>query len=398
MRGLLVAFLLIVAGCDSDSLDAPPATFPDFKWSEPVDIRLAETIGFYDLHDLSVDASGSLDLLVAEIDDWRTVAPGRLLHLERSAEGMWSAPVELAQSSTLGPATMGTTSTGELHVAWWENKQPEVSDDLSHLVTRSSDGQTWGEPEVLLVESTQRRDKANGNDMVRSPSGALHLVARRGDRTLVHFATDQGQMRKLATMPSGLYPEFATGFAPRLQLAYTATRVSQAGEQAKSNVYFGDVDESGGLSRETLAYEQNTSSSHRPVAAVDATGRRHLVWYQNVRGQPRQLYHSHGSNGWYWSTPESIAVTEGTVWDISTAADGGGRLHVVVNTSNPSLNVYLRREADGTWSRPQKLFPSMGAFGARPQLAYDTQRGILHLIIDSGSRRIYHTTMTRLNE
>ncbi|MEM6335074.1 MAG: hypothetical protein AAF752_00810 [Bacteroidota bacterium] len=237
--------------------------------------------------------------------------------------------------------------------------------------------------------------------MTFTADGVLHVFSEHGVGMTHLSGSSIEQLSLLATrIPLASYPRFTPAPRDGLKMSYTAVRANAPGEGGRNNVYVGRLEESGGIGEEVLAYEHRETYSHRPHLLEAVDGQRHLVWSQNFGNGVQRAYYSESKNGAYWTTPVEIMapVERQRIAELASALDGAGRLHIVVNTRTPPENVYLRRDTDGTWSRPQRLFPSRGVTGTPPKLVFDSKRGTLHLFADDASRRIYHTTMTRLNE
>lgn len=163
-------------------------------------------------------------------------------------------------------------------------------------------------------------------------------------------------------------------------------RNDRGSESSSSNIYYSQ--NSGGSWQEGVRIVSSPQgNADQPAAALDPSGRLHLVWSGDLSGQ---IYYSWASASLAnhpreWTPPLALPspVALGSAPDIAVGEDGS--VYVAFSVPiNEARGVYLLRSTDGgrTWMDPVRIFDAVQAQWAmvnQPKIAY-SENGQLHLL------------------
>lgn len=142
----------------------------------------------------------------------------------------------------------------------------------------------------------------------------------------------------------------------------------------------------------------NSSSSRRPVVAVDSNQIIHVIWYDNSSGNT-EIYHKRSTDeGVTWSALHRLTWTSDPSFELDMTIDSADRIHIVwYDGPYSSSSLFHKKSTNGglNWTGPTRImWTSPSAAGT--SIAADSSNNLHVLYTDNhtGTDEIYYKKST----
>ena len=342
--------------------------------------RLTWTPGDSSHPSVAADSNGSIHAV------WEDDTPGNNeIYYRRSTDGgsAWSAVLRLTWNS--GESVLPAIAAGPgnaIHVVWMDS-----TPGTDEIYFRRSDdgGSTWSTVQRLTWNSGESMCPTIAVDS----SAVIHIAwmdyAPANDEVYYMKSANGGASwsapkRLTWTATSSFYPVIAS---------YSNTHVHVVWYDdiaGNPDVYYKRSWDGGSTWGTTKRLTANSGWSCYPVAAADSTNGVHIAWHDDTSGNQEIYYDKSPDGGSTWGTVHRLTWTSGWSYYPVLAVDPNDHIHLVWYDDTPgNSEVYYRSSSNGgtTWSTSQRLTWMSGS-SVFPALAIDSS-DTRHLLWSDGT-------------
>ena len=325
---------------------------------------------------------------------WSDFTPGNWeLFCLKSADGgaTWGTSQRLTWTATASadPA-MAVDFSGNLHVVYYD----ALPGKWQIYYKKSTDGGVhWTASQRLTWTSGW----ADCPDISTSYPGNLHVVwednTPGNSEIYYRNSTDKGITWSTVTRLSwnvgdSYYPAIAVDSSGDLHVVW------EDNTPGKRAIYYKKSTDGGATWAASQRLTWSSVETWTPSIAADSSGNLHVVWGEDTPGYSEVYYKRSTDGGATWETSRRLTWTAGNSNEPEIAADPSGNLHVVWGDNLPgNPEVYYKKSPDGgsSWGPTQRLTWSSGD-SWHPKIAADSS-GNLHVVWDddiTGNDEIYY--------
>jgi len=322
---------------------------------------------------------------------WEDSAPGNIdIYYANSTDGgtTWSTAKSLTSTpdSSYAPA-IAADSSDTLHVVWGE-----YVPGIEIHYTRSTDGGgSWSQPKRMTWTSWW-----SGNAKIAiSPDDGIHVVWEESlpGNSEVYYkrSTDGGttwMTTKRLTWTSGYSRNPAVVAGNSVHVLWSDST------PGNSEIYYRRSTDGGATWEAVKRLTWTPEDSYVPDAALDSSGRLHVVWKDVIAGSDEIFHKRSTDGGTSWSAVKRLTWTALDSNAPAIAGDSDDNLRLVWHDSTPgNYEIYYKSGAGGVtaWSPSQRVTWTSGE-SVWPALAIDAINQI-HLVWQddtSGDSEIYY--------
>ena len=293
---------------------------------------------------------------------------GETLTAWRAGYGSIGAPASGGDFVFVSPKA-ALDAAGRLHVLWAEPATHEqIIPPYQWILLRTSSiwaavyepPHGWSSPTRIYSGPIDWNWRATSGPIAEGTDGESLLAVPNEDGGVLVLAL-RNRDWKITSISSRTAPVYASALAlgARRLLAVVQADTTQLHDRNSVFLYSQDGDSAWHLVRQLQ--RSGTQAAMEIRLLKGASGRVHLLWRQNIRGDYFVIRHVQSDDaGATWTEPSDL-LPGGTIQNLEAAVDRCGRLHVVFEDwSEGSFNAVRIGHAtwEESWSRPQRLHPS----------------------------------------